>query len=110
MEKEGLSFADALKMAQDLGYAEKANPSADIEGYDAACKLAILSSIAFNSRVVMDDVYREGITSITIDDINNAREMGYRIKLLAIGQEKDSVISVKVHPALIPVNPYFGFY
>jgi len=104
MEKEGLSFADALKMAQDLGYAEKANPSADIEGYDAACKLAILSSIAFNSRVVMDDVYREGITSITIDDINNAREMGYRIKLLAIGQEKDLVISVKVHPALIPVN------
>ncbi|MCG9478923.1 MAG: homoserine dehydrogenase [Actinomycetia bacterium] len=104
MEKEGLSFADALKMAQDLGYAEKANPSADIEGYDAACKLAILSSIAFNSRVVMDDVYREGITSITIDDIRNAEEMGYRIKLLAIGEEKEGRISAKVHPALIPAN------
>ncbi|MGM0365177.1 MAG: homoserine dehydrogenase [Actinomycetota bacterium] len=104
MQKDNLSFAQALKMAQDLGYAEKANPSADIEGYDAACKLAILSSIAFNSRVVMDDVYREGITSIKAVDIGNAQEMGYRIKLLAIGMEKEGGITVKVHPALVPVG------
>lgn len=102
MEKDNLSFEEALKMAQDLGYAEKANPSADIEGYDAACKLAILSSIAFNSRVVLEDVYREGITRITRDDIGNANELGYKIKLLAIGIEEDGQIIVKVHPALVP--------
>ncbi len=102
MEKDKLSFDEALKMAQDLGYAEKANPSSDIEGYDAACKLAILSSIAFNFRVVLEDVYREGITKITPDDIENAKELGYKIKLLAIGMEKDGEIIVKVHPALIP--------
>ncbi len=101
MEKDGLSFGDALNMAQDLGYAEK-DPSADIEGYDAACKLAILSSIAFSSRVVVDDVYREGITSLKAADIENARDMGYRIKLLAIGREQDRKITVKVHPALVP--------
>jgi homoserine dehydrogenase len=91
-------------MAQDLGYAEKANPSSDIEGYDAACKLAILSSIAFNSRVVVDDVYKEGITKITANDIEYAAEMGYRIKLLAIGSEEDGQIFVRVHPALIPAS------
>lgn len=104
MEKEGLSFDEALLMAQDLGYAEKANPSSDIEGYDAACKLAILSSIAFNSRVVVDDVYKEGITKITANDIEYAAEMGYRIKLLAIGSEEDGQIFVRVHPALIPAS------
>lgn len=102
MEKEGLSFEQALSMAQDLGYAEKANPSSDIEGYDAACKLAILSSIAFNSRVAVDDVYREGITGISAEDIEFAGDMGYRIKLLAIGTDKGGRISVRVHPALIP--------
>ena len=104
MEKEGLSFDEALLMAQDLGYAEKANPSSDIEGYDAACKLAILSSIAFNSRVVADDVYKEGITKITASDIEYAAEMGYRIKLLAIGSEEDGQIFVRVHPALVPTS------
>ena len=102
MEKEGLSFEEALSMAQELGYAEKANPSSDIEGYDAACKLAILSSIAFNSRVVLDDVYKEGITGITSEDIDFAREMGYSIKLLAIGSQEEGRISARVHPALIP--------
>ena len=102
MEKEGLSFEKALSIAQDLGYAEKANPSSDIEGYDAACKLAILSSIAFNSRVVVDDVYKEGITKITASDIKYAAEMGYRIKLLAIGSEENGQIFVRVHPALVP--------
>jgi homoserine dehydrogenase len=104
MEKDNLLFDDALKKAQELGYAEKANPSSDIEGYDAACKLAILASIAFNSRVRLDDVYREGITGILPDDIKNALDMGYRIKLLAIGVEEDGQISVRVHPALIPVD------
>jgi homoserine dehydrogenase len=104
MEKEGLSFQEALSIAQELGYAEKANPSSDIEGYDAACKLAILSSIAFNSRVVPDDVYKEGITNITADDIEFALEMGYRIKLLAIGSEEDGKISARVHPSLIPLG------
>ncbi|HEY4695559.1 MAG TPA: homoserine dehydrogenase [Candidatus Hydromicrobium sp.] len=104
MEKDNLSFDDALKKAQELGYAEKANPSADIEGYDAACKLAILSSIAFNSRVTLSDVYKEGITGVSSDDIRNALDMGYRIKLLAIGIEENGEISVRVHPALIPVG------
>ncbi|NQT66470.1 MAG: homoserine dehydrogenase [Actinobacteria bacterium] len=104
MEKNNLSFDDALKKAQELGYAEKVNPSSDIEGYDAACKLAILSSIAFNSRVTLNDVYREGITDVSSDDIKNALDMGYRIKLLAIGIEENSQISVRVHPALIPMG------
>ena len=104
MEKDNLSFDDALKKAQELGYAEKANPSSDIEGYDAACKLAILASIAFNSRVTLNDVYREGITDISSDDIKNALDMGYRIKLLAIGIEENGEISVRVHPALIPID------
>jgi len=104
MEKESLSFGAALEKAQKLGYAEKANPSADIEGYDAACKLAILASISFNSRTVLSDVYKEGITKITHDDIENARAMGYRIKLLAIGSEDSDGVSVRVHPALIPGN------
>ena len=104
MEKDNLSFDDALKKAQELGYAEKANPSSDIEGYDAACKLAILSSIAFNSRVTLNDVYKEGITDVSSDDIRNALDMGYRIKLLAIGIEENGEISVRVHPALIPIS------
>jgi len=104
MEKNNLSFNEALAKAQELGYAEKANPSSDIEGYDAACKLAILASIAFNSRVTLNDVYREGITDISSDDIGNALDIGYRIKLLAIGIEENGQISVRVHPALIPTS------
>jgi homoserine dehydrogenase len=104
MEKDDLSFGDALAKAQELGYAEKANPSSDIEGYDAACKLAIMSTIAFNSRVNLSDVYKEGITGISHDDIKNALDMGYRIKLLAIGIEENNAISVRVHPALVPLD------
>jgi len=104
MEKNNLSFNEALAKAQELGYAEKANPSSDIEGYDAACKLAILASIVFNSRVTLNDVYREGITDISSDDIGNALDIGYRIKLLAIGIEENGQISVRVHPALIPTS------
>jgi len=101
MKDEKLGFNEALKLAQKLGYAE-ANPEADIEGIDAANKLAILSSIAFNSRVHYEDVYREGIRKISISDINYADELGYIVKLLAIGSEQEDKINVRVHPALIP--------
>lgn len=101
MKDNGLSFEEALKIAQQLGYAE-ANPASDIEGKDAANKLAILASIAFNSRVHIEDVYREGIGSISVSDISYADELGYIIKLLAIGSEEDGKVNVRVHPALIP--------
>ena len=103
MTKEGLDFADVLKEAQELGYAE-ADPTADVEGLDAARKIAILSSIAFNSRVTLDDVYVEGITAITAADIKYAQELGYVIKLLAIAKQENHVIQTKVHPAFIPTN------
>lgn len=103
MTKEGLDFADVLKEAQELGYAE-ADPTADIEGLDAARKIAILSSIAFNSRVTLDDVYVEGITAITAADIKYAQELGYVIKLLAIAKQENHVIQTKVHPAFIPTS------
>ncbi|MCX6346754.1 MAG: homoserine dehydrogenase [Actinobacteria bacterium] len=102
MQMENLSFDDALKVAQDLGYAEKVNPAADIEGNDAACKLAILCSIAFNSRVVFNEVYKEGIKKITLEDIKHAGDLGYVIKLLAIGSDEGGSICARVHPALIP--------
>src|SRR4030042_3119533 len=101
MKDENLSFEKALKIAQDLGYAET-NPASDIEGKDSANKLAILASIAFNSRVHYDDVYREGIGKITSFDIQYADEIGYAIKLLAIGSEENGRINVRVHPSLIP--------
>jgi len=102
MQKDNLSFKEALKIAQELGYAEKFNPDADIEGSDAACKLAILSSIAFNSRVVFNEVYKEGIKKITLEDIKYANDLGYTIKLLAIGSDEGGSVCVRVHPALIP--------
>jgi len=102
MQRENLSFDDALKVAQDLGYAEKVNPAADIEGNDAACKLAILCSIAFNSRISFNEVYKEGIKKITLEDIKHAGDLGYVIKLLAIGSDEGGSICARVHPALIP--------
>jgi len=101
MKDKNLGFTEALKLAQKLGYAE-ANPETDIEGIDAANKLAILASISFNSRVHYEDVYREGIKKISISDINYADELGYTVKLLAIGSEQEGKINVRVHPALIP--------
>lgn len=101
MTKEGLDFSEVLKEAQELGYAE-ADPTSDVEGLDAARKIAILSSIAFNSRVTLDDVYVEGITSITATDIKFAAELGYVIKLLAIAKEENGFIQTRVHPAFIP--------
>jgi homoserine dehydrogenase len=102
MDEEGLAFADALKEAQNLGYAES-DPTADIEGIDAASKAAIIAGLAFHSRVSVDDVYREGISSITADDVAVAKTMNHVIKLLAIAElTPDNRISVRVHPTLVP--------
>ena len=102
MDEEGLAFADALKEAQNLGYAES-DPTADVEGIDAASKAAIIAGLAFHSRVSVDDVYREGISSITADDVAVAKTMNHVIKLLAIAElTPDNRISVRVHPTLIP--------
>jgi homoserine dehydrogenase len=101
MTELGSSFPDVLAEAQRLGFAE-ADPTADVEGFDAAAKAAIIASIAFGARVVADDVYREGITGITADDISSARDLGYVVKLLAIAEDNDSDIAVRVHPAMVP--------
>jgi homoserine dehydrogenase len=103
MSREGLSFQDALAEAQELGYAE-ADPTADVGGYDAARKIAILASLAFHTRVRFQDVYVEGITSITPQDLNYARELGLTIKLLGIAREVEEGVEVRVHPCLIPQN------
>lgn len=103
MTEEGSSFADALAEAQRLGYAER-DPTADIEGFDAAAKAAIIASIAFGARVVAGDVYREGITAVTADDIAAARELGYVVKLLAVAEEHDGRVGVRVHPAMVPLD------
>ncbi len=102
MHEEGRDFNDVLKEAQELGYAE-ADPTADIEGHDAAAKAALLASLAFHSTVTIDEVYCEGITGISLDDVNAAKAMGSVIKLLAIAELtlKDE-ISVRVHPVMIP--------
>jgi homoserine dehydrogenase len=109
MTEERVQFGEALAEAQRLGYAER-DPSADVEGFDAAAKAAILASIAFDTPVVAGDVYREGIGGVTATDIAHAARMGYVIKLLAIaedysGQAGDGdQIAVRVHPALIPAD------
>jgi homoserine dehydrogenase len=104
MSDGGDSFEDALTEAQRLGYAE-ADPSADVDGHDAAAKCAILASIAFNARVVASDVYREGISRVTTEDIEFARRLGYAVKLLAIAElDDDERIAVRVHPAMIPAS------
>jgi homoserine dehydrogenase len=103
MDETGAGFAEALDEATALGYAE-ADPSADIEGFDAAAKAAILASIAFHSRVTVEDVHREGIVDVTAADIASAKEMGRVVKLLAICERADTGVSVRVHPAMIPVT------
>jgi homoserine dehydrogenase len=100
MSREGSDFEPALRRAQELGYAE-ANPANDIEGVDAAYKLAILASLAFHTDVHPDDVYREGITRLSARDFRYARELGYTIKLLALARKHDSQLQVRVHPALL---------
>ena len=101
MTHEGMEFDEALALATELGYAE-ADPTADIEGYDAGRKMAIMASIAFNSRVTFDDVYTEGITNITAKDIKYAEAMGCTIKLLGVAKNTETGIEVRVHPMLIP--------
>lgn len=103
MSEEGSTYAEALAEAQKLGYAE-ADPSADVEGTDAASKLAILCSIAFKIGMTADQVYREGIRDIRPDDLENAREMGYAVKLLAIASAEDDGISARVHPTMVPLG------
>ena len=108
MDTAGMGFAEALAEAQQLGYAE-ADPTADVEGFDAAAKAAILASLAFHTRVTGADVYREGITGITPADIASAHDIGCVVKLLAICELSprlsgavDRTVSVRVHPAMIP--------
>jgi homoserine dehydrogenase len=100
MSKEGRDFGEALQRAQSMGYAE-ADPTNDVEGIDAAYKLSILSSLAFRTTVTPDQVYREGITRLSAKDFRYAREMGYAIKLLAVGKKEDGAVQVRVHPVLL---------
>lgn len=103
MKEDGMDFGEALQLATDLGYAE-ADPTADIEGYDAGRKLAIMASIAFHTSVTFDNVFTEGITKITAKDMRYAKEMGCSIKLLGIAKNTETGIEVKVHPTMIPEN------
>lgn len=103
MAEDGMSYEEALAEAQAKGFAE-ADPSADVEGYDAAAKIAILASIAFNSRVTMADVYTSGITHISPIDLEAAEDMGYVVKLLALAHRTESGIDVRVHPTMLPAE------
>lgn len=101
MTEEGMNYDEALREATALGYAE-ADPTADVEGYDAARKMAIMASIAFHSRVTFHDVYTEGITRITAQDIAYAKTLGWVIKLIGLAANSDEGVEVRVHPMLIP--------
>ena len=101
MDTYGSGFTEALAEAQELGYAE-ADPTADVEAFDAAAKAAILASLAFHTRVTGADVHREGISDVTAADVASAKEMGCVVKLLAIAELKDGAVSARVHPAMIP--------
>jgi homoserine dehydrogenase len=115
MSESATSYHDALAEAQSLGYAER-DPTADVEGYDAAAKAAILANVAFGARVVAGDVYREGISAITEADITAARRLGYAVKLLAVidhaggegssdaGEDAEESVAVRVHPAMVPLT------
>jgi len=101
MEQEGLSFAECLKDAQRLGYAE-ADPSFDVDGHDTAQKLAILASLAFGTKVAQGAVYVEGISSIAPEDLRAADELGYRVKLLGVAMRTAKGIEQRVHPTMVP--------
>ncbi len=107
MTESGATYLDALAEAQQLGYAE-ADPTADVEGYDAGAKIAIIAMIAFGAQVVAGDVHHEGISSITAADIAVAGRLGYRIKLLGVAEQVDGAdgpeIAVRVHPAMVPAQ------
>jgi len=103
MSEEGRSFESVLLEAQKLGYAEP-DPTSDIEGYDAMFKLSILSTLAFHTRVRVNNIYREGITNITTEDITFGKELGFSIRLLAIAKKLGNKIEVRVHPTFIPTD------
>ncbi len=103
MSEAGASYAEGLEEAQRLGYAER-DPTADVEGLDAAAKAAIVASIAFGTRVVAGDVHREGITHVSPDDIAFARRLGYVVKLLAVAERAGDEVAVRVHPAMVPAS------
>ena len=103
MELGGRDYAEMLKEAQGLGFAE-ANPGADVEGWDAVYKLSIMGSMAFHARVPVEKIFREGITKLNALDFSNARRLGYTIKLLAIGKKRGNRIEARVHPTMIPLS------
>ena len=104
MDNEGADYSEVLEEAQKLGYAET-DPTGDVEGYDAAYKIATLATIAFKKRVKIDNIYREGITAISAKDIAYAKQLGYKIKLIALAKmDKDNNADVRVHPMLIKEN------
>jgi homoserine dehydrogenase len=103
MTDEGKAFEEVLKEAQALGFAE-ANPVYDVEGIDAAHKLTILLSLAYGKKVALDDIYRDGISKISQQDIELAKELGYRIKLLAIAIQRDQGVEARLHPTMIPFD------
>jgi homoserine dehydrogenase len=104
MEEERAEFKDVLAEAQKMGYAE-ADPTSDVEGYDAAYKIAILASIAYGVKIDVNKIYREGISKITLVDIDYAAELGYKIKLIAMAKQEDNgKIDVRVHPMLVPTG------
>lgn len=103
MAEDGMAYDEVLAEAQAKGFAE-ADPSADVDGYDAAAKIAILASIAFNSRVTLDDVHTEGISGITALDLAAAKDMGYCVKLLAHAHRREDGVDVRVHPTMLPTN------
>ncbi len=103
MAEDDMPYDDALAEAQAKGFAE-ANPTADVDGFDAAAKIAILACLAFNSRVTIDDVYAEGIRNITPLDLAIAKDMGYSVKLLAHAHRGEAGIDVRVHPTMLPVS------
>lgn len=101
MEKEKVPYSEVLQAAQDLGYAE-ADPSGDVQGYDAMYKIATLTSLAFNKRIDLSKIYREGIENITPEDMDYADQLGYKIKLIALGQAyDDNKVDIRVHPMLV---------
>ena len=104
MEKDGVSYEEVLKEAQKLGYAET-DPTGDVEGFDSAYKIATLATIALNQRVDINKIYREGITKISTKDMKFAKELGYRIKLIALAKlTEDNKADVRVHPMLVPIK------
>ncbi len=103
MTEEGADYSAALTEAQRLGFAER-DPTADVEGFDAGAKAAIIASIAFGAKVVAGDVYHEGISGITAADIAIARRLGYVVKLLGIAERQGDSVAVRVHPAMVPLT------